>query len=69
LVEPDPILEDAKLPTNTIDEIPGYAWSKTPDGKPNKEQPIKMNDHGCDVFRYMVMHVDNDTVWSRGRGK
>jgi phage terminase large subunit len=69
LVEPDPILEDAKLPTNTIDEIPGDAWSKTPDGKPNKEQPIKMNDHGCDVFRYMVMHVDNDTVWSRGRGK
>ena len=69
LVEVDPLLEDAKLPTSTIDELPGYSWSKTPDGKPNKEQPVKMNDHGCDDLRYMVMHVDNDNVWSRGRGK
>ena len=66
LVEPDPLLEDAKLPTNTIDEIPGYAWAKTPDGKPNKEQPVKMNDHGCDDMRYMVMHVDGDSGWSLG---
>lgn len=63
LVEPDPLLEAEKKPLCTIDEIPGYAWQKTPDGKPDKEQPVKMNDHGCDPTRYMVMQVDNNTGW------
>jgi PBSX family phage terminase large subunit len=66
LVSVDPLLEDAKLPTCTEDEIPGYAWEKTQDGKPNKEQPRKINDHGCDDTRYMVMHLDSDTGWARG---
>ena len=69
LVEVDPLLEDAKLPTCTEEELTGYAWAKTPDGKPNKEQPIKLNDHGCDDTRYMVMHLDSNTGWSRGPGK
>lgn len=58
LVEADPLLEEARLPLCTEDEIPGYAWAKTPDGKPNKEEPVKINDHGCDDTRYMVMHID-----------
>jgi PBSX family phage terminase large subunit len=58
LVEPDPLLEAEKKPLCTIDEIPGYAWAKTPDGKPNKEQPVKMNDHGCDPTRYLVAKID-----------
>jgi len=58
LVEPDPLLESEKKPLCTIDEIPGYAWQKTPDGKPNKEQPVKMNDHGCDPMRYLVYKLD-----------
>jgi len=58
LVEPDPLLEAEKKPLCTIDEIPGYAWAKTPDGKPNKEQPVKLNDHGCDPTRYIVYYLD-----------
>ena len=58
LVEVDPLLEADKKPTCTEDEMPGYAWQKYPDGKPNKEQPVKINDHGCDTTRYMVKHVD-----------
>jgi PBSX family phage terminase large subunit len=68
LVEADPLLEAEKLPTCTEDEIPGYAWAKTPDGKPNKEQPVKMNDHGCDDMRYAVMYVDAGGGWSEGPG-
>lgn len=58
LVEVDQLLEADKKPTCTEDEMPGYAWQKYPDGKPNKEQPVKINDHGCDTTRYMVKHVD-----------
>lgn len=64
LVEIDPLLEADRLPTCTEDELPGYAWSKTPDGKPNKEQPVKMNDHGCDTTRYGVMYLDGgEWLW------
>lgn len=58
LVEADPLLESEKKPTCTEEEIPGYAWKKYDDGKPNKEEPVKLNDHGCDTTRYMVMDVD-----------
>ncbi len=58
LVEIDPLLDSAKKPLCTEDEIPGYAWKKYDDGKPNKEEPVKINDHGCDTTRYMVAHVD-----------
>ena len=59
LVEADPLLEDEKKPVCTEDELPGYAWKKYPDGKPNKEEPVKLNDHGCDTTRYMVSYLDN----------
>lgn len=58
LVEPDPLLEEAKKPLCTEDEITGYSWKKYDDGKPNKEEPVKVNDHGCDTMRYLVKHVD-----------
>lgn len=58
LVSIDPLLEYAKLPLCTIDEIPGYSWQRYVDGKPNKEQPLKMNDHGCDPTRYIVYRID-----------
>jgi len=64
LVSPDPLLESEKRPFCTIDEVPGYAWQKTPDGKPNKEQPVKMNDHGCDPMRYLVYKLDGSSwLW------
>lgn len=58
LVEIDPLLEAEKKPLCTEDEIPGYAWKKYDDGKPNKEEPVKINDHGCDDMRYIVAYVD-----------
>jgi PBSX family phage terminase large subunit len=58
LVAVDDALKADSKPTCTEDEIPGYAWKKYDDGKPNKEEPVKLNDHGCDATRYMVVHVD-----------
>jgi PBSX family phage terminase large subunit len=58
VVERDPDLEDARKPCSTLEEIPGYVWASSPDGKPVKEEPVKMNDHGCDAKRYIC--VDRD---------
>lgn len=58
LVEADPQLVEEKKPTCTEDEIPGYSWKKYDDGKPNKEEPVKVNDHGCDDTRYIVAKLD-----------
>lgn len=58
LVEVDPLLVEAKKPTCTEEEIPGYSWKQYDDGKPNKEEPIKVNDHGCDDTRYLVARID-----------
>jgi hypothetical protein len=63
LIEADPYLEAEKKPTCTEEEIPGYVWQTYPDGKPNKEQPVKVNDHGCDAMRYIVAIVEQwDTI-------
>ena len=58
LVERDPWLEEAHKPLCTEDEMPEYTWMKYADGKPNKEQPLKVNDHGCDTTRYIVHYLD-----------
>jgi len=58
LVRVDELLEAAKKPFCTEQEITGYAWRKYDDGKPNKEEPVKINDHGMDSMRYIVMYVD-----------
>lgn len=58
LVERDPALEAAYKPLCTEDEFPAYVWAKTADGKPNKETPLKLNDHGMDTTRYAVMYLD-----------
>lgn len=63
LVEPDPLLEDAKKPLCLEDEITGYAWQKYQDGKQNKEQPVKVDDHACDAARYLVKYVDGANNW------
>lgn len=54
VVHRDQDLVDAKKPTCTEEEIPGYAWA---DAK-TKEQPVKEDDHGCDATRYTVAQVD-----------
>lgn len=61
VVEKDKTLEDARKPVCTADEIPGYIWN------PQKDAPIKENDHGCDAGRYVVEEVDNRQV-ARMRG-
>lgn len=62
LVKVDSALEDSKKPTCTEEEVSGYVWMTYPDGKPNKEQPLKVNDHGCDATRYLVVYVDGATA-------
>lgn len=51
-VEQDQELVDAKAPTCTAEEVPGYVWA------PGKEQPVKERDDGCDAGRYLVAEVD-----------
>ncbi|MDY6957668.1 MAG: phage terminase large subunit [Halobacteriota archaeon] len=59
LVKVDTTLRNQGRPTCTEEEIPGYSWPKGVDGKPIKEDPVKINDHGCDAMRYMVMSLEN----------
>lgn len=58
LVEMDRNLQSRRLPTCTLEELPGYAWAKAPDGRAAKEEPVKLNDHGCDALRYGCVYVD-----------
>lgn len=54
LVERDPKLADANLPCCAADEFDSYVWAKTADGRPVKEEPVKLHDHAMDEIRYMV---------------
>lgn len=59
LVEVDPALKEKKLPTRTVEEIPGYVWApEPPSGDRKREQPVKKNDHGCDTTRYLTCEID-----------
>lgn len=68
LVELDTDLEAAGKPTCTEDELPAYIWHKTPEGKPDKETPVKLDDHGVDCARYLCAAVDglSDTTLHYG---
>ena len=59
LIERDPARSEARRPCCTAEEFDGYSWAKTPDGKPNREEPLKLDDHGMDALRYATMYVDN----------
>lgn len=56
----DAELLDAKKPTSTAEEIPGYIWDEGA-GKTPKETPVKEDDHGCDALRYFIVE--------QGRGR
>lgn len=58
LVERDAELADRRLPTCLLDEFEVYAWPKGKDGKPVKEVPDDVNNHGSDAMRYAVEYVD-----------
>lgn len=52
----DQELLDAKKPTCTAEEIPGYIWDEGK-GKTPKDVPLKVDDHGCDALRYFVVEL------------
>lgn len=58
LIERDEGLAEDKRPLCTEQEIDGYVWQRSSEGKANKEEPVKMDDHGMDAMRYAVAYVD-----------
>lgn len=54
----DQALKDAGRPVCFEDEIEGYVWEQTPDGRPDKDQPHKDLDDSMDCARYAVAHED-----------
>jgi hypothetical protein len=59
LVEVDSSLANAHLPIDTVSEFDGYVYPQAKDGKPNKEEPIDLNNHGLDALRYAIAFVDD----------
>ena len=62
LVERDMDLEEAGRPCCTAEEIPGYVYPPDASNRSVKEAPVKVDDHGCDAMRYLVMQVDQNVV-------
>lgn len=63
VLEPDPDLIDAMMPTCTEQEVDGYEW----EDKDKKETPRKVGDHGLDGSRYLSTYLDEEMdSWSRG---
>ncbi len=58
VAERDERLVTLKKPLSTEQEFDGYVWPKGVDGRPNKEAPVKEDDHGMDAMRYAVAYVD-----------
>lgn len=67
LVEIDDSLDRARKPYCTEQEFPGYVWPTDTSGRPVKEEPVKVNDHGMDATRYAVMYVDGAPMTVTGR--
>lgn len=53
-VERDERLREDGRPNTTVGEVPAYVWSD----KTKREEPLKENDDGVDMSRYMVAHLD-----------
>ena len=58
-VEIDPYMDEIKRPTSTAQEMPSYSYPDGVDGKPNKEVPIDVDNHGLDAMRYLVDELDS----------
>lgn len=54
----DPVLTDRKAPQGWAEEIEAYCWPTAGDGKPQKEAPVKKDDHSMDTGRYLVAYFD-----------
>ena len=62
LIEPDADLKNKYKPYCTEDEFAVYAYAEGTDGKPNKDEPVKMYDHAMDSVRYTVMYFDGKNL-------
>ena len=71
LVELDESLKDTYKPYKTEDEFSVYAYPEGKDGKPVKEEPVKVYDHAMDGIRYGVMYFDGGLSirYPLGQGK
>lgn len=69
LVQVDEKLMDGKKPLSTVEEIAGYVYPQGQDGRPVKEVPIDLDNHGMDSMRYAVMSVDHATAVLKPGGK
>jgi PBSX family phage terminase large subunit len=58
LAERDEKLAEKKLPVCTEQEFDVYTWPKGADGKPAKEVPVDLHNHGMDALRYAVRWAD-----------
>lgn len=58
LVKPDPDLVERRQPLCTQDEFTEYRYPDGSDGKPVKEVPLDLNNHGLDEARYAVAYAD-----------
>ena len=59
LVSVDAARAEEHKTTSTLDEIDGYVFPDGKEGKAEDENPVKVDDHGMDAMRYMVMHLDH----------
>lgn len=59
LVERDESLAAKRQPVSILQEPEVYVWPQGVDGKPVKEDPVDMNNHGLDAARYGVAYADN----------
>lgn len=57
--DPDEELRNAAAPMHTVEEMDAYQYKKYEDGKPNKDEPVDKDNHGCDAARYAVAYKDN----------
>ncbi len=58
--------------SNFMREVESYEWEKSPDGKPIKEAPRKVDDHGLDAIRYLLYTLVYNLLnkyWWYGKGK
>jgi phage terminase large subunit len=55
--ERDQLLVDDHKPTCMLEEIESYRWPTASDGHPQKEVPVKEDDHSLDNLRYIGAYV------------
>ena len=61
VVQPDgkPRLMIFRNCPNTRREMGKYCWAERKEGRPVKEEPMKIDDHSTDNIRYMTMELDH----------